>query len=402
MHSRVGSRLAVALVAAAVGLGVAASGCRKSESEAVEAPTPPAPAAAAADEGAEPAPTEAETVAAARRERAAQLEAERRAQPEQPPGVAPAKADAGAKEPEQGTTDCEGGRQFDELSIARQKMALARLARDKAQVAYTESVATVDGLLVEALRRQTEDCASKVLDAACVGAASGDPRRCTAPGLTGDLQVCRMLATFRQAAAARDVAGCDALDGVLRALCRGFAGGTFECPDGDGNEARVCRFNRDGAEPDCAGADKGEVCSTYWMTKVLAGAGAESCARLDNPATRSQCEAIASRDPQRCADKGGVPPWCREVVVETDVLTKEGPDGDTYEALARVTNIHGRPARCKALVTLRYGERVETSERDLGELQIGPEIRDVRWDLGPQAVKPALVVTTRCDWRETD
>lgn len=406
------SRWAAGALLIVAALWIPVVGCQKS------APAPAgAPAPAAGEGGAPPAAaatppegTAAEVPVAA----GAAPDAERRARAAAAATAAAARAAApaqaadagaavgGAERAEQGTADCESGKQFDKLAIARQKADMARDAAVRANAALDEASRAVDALLVEALQRQTTECAGKALDAACVGAASGDPRRCTAPGLIGDLGACRLLAVLRGAAVSKDAAPCADLDGgTPRAICVGLASGVWECGDGaDSNQARVCNLLRDGTEPDCAGADKGEVCATFWMLEALAGKSAAVCLHIDDEGTRSQCDAIASKDMKLCRFKGPAPASCRDVLLESNVAGHKVDGGTAWEAQIRVANIHEVPARCTARVTVRMGDRAESSERDLGAVEPGPEIRTVSWELGVLPLQPALLVTTTCEWSD--
>lgn len=363
------------MCAAAAALALAlGGGCKKSEP--AKAPTPPT------------AKAEAPPAAAPEADEAAAPEA----------GEAPA-ADAGATAAADGAAKadagCESAEKFDEVAIAAQKAAIARLEASKAVLAADEAEKKARELQVAAMHRYASTCAERSLDPGCVGAASGDPSRCQAE--VGGDAACKVLALMRRAVTAKAPAMCAAIgDGGIRAVCTGAAGGELACPEGDAEEAVVCRAMRDGEAPECKPGD--EACTTFWMVTALMKQDEVPCGRIPDPKPRSHCRAIATGDASLCAVRGEIPAACRDVVLESGVEQVAAPEGMRYVVRLRAINLYAQAARCRALLDLRVGEAVTHLEKDLGTLEPGADVRDYTWGLEGMARLPILAASTTCEW----
>ncbi|GMV40000.1 MAG: hypothetical protein AMXMBFR64_17160 [Myxococcales bacterium] len=358
-------------IAGAAALTLAAwGGCKKSEPPAPAQPT--APASRPAQATAESAPPAAPETTVATPE---------------PAPVVPANApDA-----------CEGGQQFDEVAIATQQAAIARVEADKATAAASEARRKADALLVAALHRHAGKCAERTLDASCVGAASGDPSQCRGENLQDSGAACKLMALLRQAVVGRNPALCGGIpDGGLRAMCEGGAGGELTCPPDGSEEAVVCRAMRDRKAPECG--TSAAPCQTYWTLTALMKQDPVQCGRIPEPTARDHCRAIATGDASQCAARETIPGSCREVVIESNVEEVNAPEGARYVARLRATNVYAEAARCEARLDLRVGSDEKSIVKDLGTLAPGQEIREYTWGLEGVGRPPLMTVFTTCTW----
>ena len=395
------TRLAVlGLLVASLGVGCkkaappAAPTTPKAAAEAepmpAEAPPVAKEAAPAADEVPAAAADPAAEVLAQRAAKAAVLEAERAARP--------AEEKVGE---EGGTTDCEGGVQYDKLSLAEQQAEMARREAEVAMAKVQETEGKVDALLIEALKRQSKDCKADALDAVCVGAASGDPQRCSTQLNVGSQEECRTLATFRKAVISKDASGCAGIASVpVRAMCVGGASGKYECPEADtSKEAQTCRLLAKGGEPECdAAKDEAEVCGSFWMLHAMAKQDATICDKVPGEAMSGHCRAIATGDASKCAGGGAIPKGCREVMLTTDVQEVAAPEGPRFLARMRAFNLYDEVATCKVVLSVRHGSQDITMEKEMGSLTPGGEIRTYTWPLEGVRTKPVVLAGTRCTW----
>lgn len=348
--------------------------------------SPAGAAAAPAAPEAEPEP--ANLVAAERAARARELEAQRKALPP-------------AATPEGGTSDCESGIQFDRLSLAQQQLALARREAEQARAKVEEKEGEVEAILIDALKRQAEECKAGALDLGCVGASTGDPKRCASAKGVGSSEECLTLATLRRAVLAKDGGACAGVPaGTLRALCVGGATGKYDCDDADAsNVGRTCRLLAAGGEPSCEeGSADAEVCASFWILHGMAKQDAAVCARVPSEAIRQHCVGIATGDPTKCAGGGRLPASCRQVMMSSDVVEVEGPEGPRYELHMKALNLYGDLGRCKAVLSVRHGGQDIAMEKDMGELPPGSGVRSLTWPLEGIRSKPVVLAGTECSW----
>lgn len=384
-------------IGAIIGLVVALGpGCKSSEAPRESAPSAPVKAASSAEAPADPA--EGASTPGAEASAPGAPSAEAPAAPATGAGTGEAAPPTGAPPPGETGADCEESKRYDEVSIATQQAAIARMEATKAAAVADEADQKARELLVAAMRRHATACASRTLDAICVGGASGDPSRCQGAEMAESVAACKLIALLRQAVVAKNPAICAGIpDKSIHAMCVGAAGGEFECSDDDEEGAVVCRQMRDHESPSCE-ADQLEQCKTYWTVTALMKQDEVPCGRIPEPSARNHCRAIATGDVSLCTARGDVPETCRDVVLESFVEQVPAPDGTRFVARVRAVNLYAQTARCRARLDLRIGESETQLDKDLGALAPGGDVRDYTWGLEGLERKPVLSVSTTCAW----